>query len=152
MYFHVIQGDSGSPANCYHEGNWVVVGIASWVRGCHNAPTVYARTSYYLDWIHDKMAWYDDRMKCGTKPEQKEWLGVPEIIPEVGDDEVSPAIVGGRDAEHGSWPWQLSLHFDRNSTLEEPYGSKSPNFTHTCGASLLTDTWVLTAAHCIDGG
>ena len=105
------------------------------------------------------MTWYDDRMACGTKPEQSPWIDFPGLP---GGDEmelesedtgiVHPQIVGGRDAAHGSWPWQLSLHFDRNSTLEEPYGSKSPNFTHTCGGSILTDTWVLTSAHCIDGG
>ncbi|KAA8582687.1 serine protease 27 [Etheostoma spectabile] len=43
-------------------------------------------------------------------------------------------IVGGQDALPRSWPWQVSLQAD---------GS------HFCGGSLITDQWVLTAAHCL---
>uniref|UniRef100_A0A3P9HYM8 Peptidase S1 domain-containing protein n=1 Tax=Oryzias latipes TaxID=8090 RepID=A0A3P9HYM8_ORYLA len=45
-------------------------------------------------------------------------------------------IVGGGNAQAGSWPWQVSIHFN---TL----GS------HICGGTLISDQWVLTAAHCI---
>uniref|UniRef100_A0A3Q0S050 Peptidase S1 domain-containing protein n=1 Tax=Amphilophus citrinellus TaxID=61819 RepID=A0A3Q0S050_AMPCI len=42
-------------------------------------------------------------------------------------------IVGGQDATPGSWPWQVALF---------TFGSSS------CGGSLITNQWVLTAAHC----
>ncbi|XP_031574388.1 chymotrypsinogen A-like [Actinia tenebrosa] len=43
-------------------------------------------------------------------------------------------VVGGEEAVPHSWPWQLSLR---------KYGR------HTCGASLITPGWALTAGHCV---
>ncbi|NXP36678.1 ENTK Enteropeptidase, partial [Leiothrix lutea] len=45
-------------------------------------------------------------------------------------------IVGGSDARRGAWPWIVSLRF---------------NFQTICGASLVSDEWVVTAAHCVYG-
>ncbi|XP_023783872.1 prothrombin isoform X2 [Cyanistes caeruleus] len=51
-------------------------------------------------------------------------------------DSYTGRVVGGDDAEVGSSPWQVMLY------------KKSPQEL-LCGASLISDTWILTAAHCL---
>ncbi|KAM4703778.1 suppressor of tumorigenicity 14 protein [Rhinophrynus dorsalis] len=43
-------------------------------------------------------------------------------------------IVGGVNADVGEWPWQVSLHTKHDG--------------HTCGASLVSSTILISAAHC----
>ncbi|XP_041802736.1 chymotrypsin-like elastase family member 2A isoform X1 [Chelmon rostratus] len=49
-------------------------------------------------------------------------------------------VVGGEDARPNSWPWQISLQYNNQG-----------EWRHTCGGTLISNQWVLTAAHCISG-
>nr|XP_048293018.1 chymotrypsin-like protease CTRL-1 [Myodes glareolus] len=57
--------------------------------------------------------------------------GVPAITPALS---YSQRIVNGQNAVPGSWPWQVSL--------------QETNGFHFCGGSLISQNWVVTAAHC----
>jgi len=45
-------------------------------------------------------------------------------------------IVGGSDAFPGAYPWAAYLKFKNN--------------THHCGASIISEKYLLTAAHCFE--
>ncbi|KAK2848575.1 hypothetical protein Q5P01_008409 [Channa striata] len=55
------------------------------------------------------------------------------LTPVCGNPVYKNKIVGGQDAVPGSWPWQVALF--RSGSL-------------FCGGSLISNEWVLTAAHC----
>ncbi|KAG8431166.1 hypothetical protein GDO86_019327 [Hymenochirus boettgeri] len=55
------------------------------------------------------------------------------LPPECGVTLVSSRIVGGQNAKPGLWPWQVSFR---------------SNGRHFCGGSLITNRWIVSAAHC----
>jgi len=55
-------------------------------------------------------------------------------FPQCGKKGTGSRIIGGVDAGHGEFPWQISLRFGR-------YG-------HICGGTLIGNQYVLCAAHC----
>jgi len=62
--------------------------------------------------------------------------GRPTIAPTVS---VTERIIGGVEARAHSWPWQCNIRY---KYLSPPWGQ-------WCGASALSDRYVLTAAHCM---
>ncbi|VUZ41549.1 unnamed protein product [Hymenolepis diminuta] len=59
---------------------------------------------------------------------------------------VSPKILGGREAKPHSWPWQSALYV-------RPFGASTPSSgiveSPFCGATLISQQWLITAAHCL---
>ncbi|KAG8515233.1 Transmembrane protease serine 11C, partial [Galemys pyrenaicus] len=71
---------------------------------------------------------YDSKFE---KPYSQEYLNLS-----CGYRKITPSgnkIAGGENAEEGEWPWQASLQ---------------QNNVHRCGATLISNSWLVTAAHC----
>ena len=49
-------------------------------------------------------------------------------------------IVGGMEADKWEFPWLVSLQLKENGVNE-----------HYCGGSIISDNYILTAAHCVYG-
>ncbi|KAM9513273.1 LOW QUALITY PROTEIN: chymotrypsin-like protease CTRL-1 [Salvelinus alpinus] len=81
-----------------------------------------SRVSYSMAmlWIVSCLALVASALGCG----------VPSIPPQVS----GLKIVNGQNAVSGSWPWQVSL--------------QDASGFHFCGGSLISQNWVVTAAHC----
>merc|ERR1712212_1115058 len=61
--------------------------------------------------------------------------GEPEIAPKFPGQK----ILNGEEATPHSFPWQVSIT-----------GALNYDADHYCGASILSPSWVLTAAHCAE--
>jgi len=63
-----------------------------------------------------------------------------EIVPQLGKQTGIGRIVGGEEAADGEFPWQVSLR-----------SIGAIGSTHFCGGSVLSENWIVTAAHCCAG-
>lgn len=64
-------------------------------------------------------------------------LGVATAFEKCGQKGSGSRIIGGKDAQHGEFPWQISLRYNTGR-----------RFRHICGGTLISDEWIVSAAHC----
>merc|ERR1712212_405345 len=67
-------------------------------------------------------------------------LASSQALKECGKKNAGSRIIGGSDAGHGEFPWQVSLQAVRWGMSQR----------HVCGGTILNPTWILTASHCFD--
>lgn len=53
-------------------------------------------------------------------------------------EDITPYVVGGVDSKTLELPWQVYIEINKNGS------------TYACGGTLIADTWVVTAAHCLN--
>ncbi|XP_053328026.1 serine protease 53-like [Spea bombifrons] len=131
-------GDSGGPVVCNEDGVWFLAGVISFSKGCYlqDSPIVITAVSSYQDWIQSEVD-----TPASFAPQNIT------VTDDVDNDDCSDLLSTRNPGcgvpqfnvdpnAPGAWPWQVDLQKD---------GAR------VCGGTLISNTWVITAAQCLVG-
>uniref|UniRef100_A0A8C5WJD2 Peptidase S1 domain-containing protein n=1 Tax=Leptobrachium leishanense TaxID=445787 RepID=A0A8C5WJD2_9ANUR len=140
---------AGDPLVCQVDGIWYQAGIIKWGIGCHSfdssCPDTYTLVSSFQSWIrahvpdiiftvlaNDPEADTSCKGVMGTAGDVTSCSGSPSSV-QCGSPGITNHIADTTNAVDGEWPWQVAIQY---------------NGSFICGGSLISEQWVLSAAHC----
>ncbi|RWS05859.1 polyserase-2-like protein, partial [Dinothrombium tinctorium] len=115
-------GDSGSPLQCLVNGEWVQIGVAWSATVYDTHPSVFNYVHKYSPWIRRVTG-----LAIGENCKKQSVCGI--------HSNRFKRYIMGQEAKPLSWPWQGLIVNDEDNL-------------DICGASILSEEWALTAAHC----
>jgi len=81
------------------------------------------------------------RLGAGIAAAALVWTGVTASAQAaISDDDIRPLVIGGQPAEEGQYPWLVGVGSS---------GEGTPWERQFCGGSVITESVVITAAHCV---
>ncbi|XP_072033244.1 uncharacterized protein [Amphiura filiformis] len=130
--------------NCHANATWLLCSIifpecqgeASTASPCHQQclDIVNNCTNQFEDLLDDCDSFpADQEVLCSLPEGDYHGDGICGIRSAIREE---TRIIGGEDAVLGAWPWIGSLRHVASG--------------HICGGSLISESWVVTAAHCVD--
>lgn len=143
----VCNGDSGGGLVSYSRDRWIVRGIVSFTALREGTHTLcdsqefagFTKVRYYRDWLKKIIRGVESETTTQVNLPKEESIEEDPQIP-CGERKINKRnlIVSGVRSFSGEWPWHVAVH--------EINGRQK---RYLCGGTLISDQYVVTAAHCM---